>query len=526
MMLRSLSPTARRTFLAGLLATLPTFFATPGWSAQQQDPQGDPNAEEEVVVVSNAIEKPSQTDSLVRVNATLQAYNFIRPWEKGAPTPRRGLGVLLKGDRILVTAESVVNATYLELELPESGEKAPAVIVGRDYEANLALLAPAPGNEDFLKNKKPIEIDHTALPRETVEVWQVEDNGDGVSTETEVLRVSVGNYFVEGSVFLVYQLKGSLQSRANSFTLPIVKDNKLVGMLLSYSSKEQTSYILPAPIIEHFLADLEDGDYQGFPNLGIGYSQTLDEQLRRFTGLGDREGGIFIDEVTEDSSAGKAGLKQGDVILSIEGHAIDSRGNYEHPQWGKINFSHLVRGGAKVGDTVNLTVVRDGEEMELPVELMRKEPTEFLVDPYMFDRGPKYKIVGGLIFQELTVPYLQAWGSQWASRAPFKMVYAHANQGLYEKEGRRKLVFLSQVLRAPSTLGYENLGHIIVTKVNGKKINDIRDLAVAFQNPNAQGIHVIEFDEYPKKIFVDARLSGLVNQQLIQYGINQLDRLD
>ena len=40
---------------------------------------------------------PDVGRSLVRVNATLQSYNFIRPWEKGAPTPRRGLGAIIKG---------------------------------------------------------------------------------------------------------------------------------------------------------------------------------------------------------------------------------------------------------------------------------------------------------------------------------------------------------------------------------------------------------------------------------------------
>jgi hypothetical protein len=41
---------------------------------------------------------------------------------------------------------------------------------------------------------------------------------------------------------------------------------------------------------------------------------------------------------------------------------------------------------------------------------LRKDPGDFLVDPYMFDRGPRFMIVGGLIFQELTLPYLEFWG--------------------------------------------------------------------------------------------------------------------
>jgi hypothetical protein len=219
-----------------------------------------------VALIASALALPlsaqetSPEKSIVRVNATLQSYNFLRPWEKGAPTPRRGLGALLEGNRVLVTSEMVVNSTYLELEHPSSGARVPGKIVGLDYEANLAVLEPANSDSEVFEGLEPLEFDSSVAAGDKLSVWQVEDNGDGVTTEVEVLRVNAGRYFIPGSVFLLYQVKGSLQARVNSFTLPVVKDGKLCGMLLSYSSKEQTAAVLPMPIIESFLADLEDGD--------------------------------------------------------------------------------------------------------------------------------------------------------------------------------------------------------------------------------------------------------------------------
>lgn len=471
--------------------------------------------------------KAAPESSIVRVNATLQDYSFLRPWEKGAPTPRRGLGAVLEGKRVLVTAEMCVNSTYLELEHPSSGARVTARIAGIDYEANLAVLEPADTDSKVFEGIAPLEIDGSVVAGDVLEVWQVEDNGNGVSTEVEVLRADVGRYFISGSVFLLYQVKGSLQARTNSFTLPVVKDGRLVGMLLSYSSKEQTSSILPAPIISAFLADLDDDDdYQGFPNLGISFAQTLDDTFRAFAGIEEREGGIFVREVGKGTSAGLAGMKPGDVILSIGGHPIDARGNYDHPDYGKLSFSHLVRGGAKVGDKVPFEVVRDGETLRLDVELLRKPAADYLIDPYMFDRGPKFLIFGGLIFQELTTPYLESWGEDWINRAPFNLVYANAHPHDYEEEGREKLVFLSNVLKTPSTLGYEGISSVVVTKVNGTAIRHIRDLAAAFAAVPADGLHTIEFEDYPKVIFVEDRVSRLVNQQLLQYGIGQLERLE
>ena len=366
--------------------------------------------------------------SIIRVNSTLQSYNFLRPWEKGAPTPRRGLGALLEGNRVLVTSEMVVNSTYVELEHPSSGARVPGKIVGLDYEANLAVLEPANSNSEVFDGLEPLELDDSVVAGENLQVWQVEDNGDGVTTDVEVLRVNVGRYFIPGSSFLLYQVKGSLQARVNSFTLPVVKNGKLCGMLLSYSSKEQTAAVLPMPIIQSFLSDLEDGAYEGFPKLGVNIAQMLDETLREFAGVDEKNGGVFIRSVSKHSSAEKGGLKKGDVVLAIDGKAIDSRGNYVHEQYGKLSFAHLVGGNAKVGDKLKFDIIRDRKPMSLDIELVRKAPQDFLIDPYMFDRGPKYLIFGGLIFQELTLPYLESWGDEWPNRAPFKLV--HANESL------------------------------------------------------------------------------------------------
>lgn len=468
---------------------------------------------------------PSPSSSLVRINATLQRYNFIRPWEKGAPTPRRGLGAFITGKRVLTTAELVENSTYIELELTGTGEKTPAKIVGLDYEANLALLEPIDAKSKIFDKLIPLELDDSVVAGDHLEIWQVEDNGNSVSTDVKVLRVAVSNYFIPGSKLLTYQVKGSLQYHANSFTLPVIKEGKLAGLLLSYSSKEQTSNLLPSPIIKHFLDDLKNGEYKGFANLGLGYAQTLDEQLRKFTHLTDKKGGVFVRQVVADSSAGKGGVKTGDVILSINGQAIDSRGNYVDKRYGKINFSHLVRGASNVGDLVKMHIIRDGNPLDLEFPLLRKKPGDYLVDPYMFDRGPRFMILGGLIFQELTLPYLKNWGDKWPTRGPLNLVHAQANPEPYEEEGRKKIVFLSQVVKTPATIGYQGLGSIILTKVNGQEINAIGDLAEAFKKPNAQGLHKIEFADHPKIIYLDARMALSVNQQLSKYGIGQLQNL-
>ena len=361
-------------------------------------------------------------------------------------------------------------------------------------------------------------------PGEGIDVWQVEDNGTPVSTSINVTKVETSTSYLDVASFIVYEATGPIQYRSGSFTAPVVRNGKLVGLLLNYTPKELVSNVLAAPIIESFLEDQADGQYEGFPELGISVSQTLDEQFRKFLKLGKDDGGIYISRVLAGSSAAKAGLRAGDVILSIDGNKIDPRGNYDDPKYGKLALGHLVRGNAKTGQKMPIEILRDGERQTITIQLDRREPEDYLIQPYMIDRGPRFLIEGGLVFQELTRDYLKLYGATWTTRAPLKFLLALADPEKLEKEGVQHVVFLSRVIPTPATVGYEQVANIRVTKVNGVDITKIGDLAGALEQPQ-EGHHRIEFDEFPYLIFMDASLSEGINAQLKQR-IGTTERLD
>lgn len=93
--------------------------------------------------VDDASTQESASQSLLRVNSTNQVYDFFRPWIKKPPFSRRGIGALIDGGRILVTAELVANSTFIELEKPATAEKSTATVERVDYDCNLAVLRPA-----------------------------------------------------------------------------------------------------------------------------------------------------------------------------------------------------------------------------------------------------------------------------------------------------------------------------------------------------------------------------------------------
>ena len=470
-----------------------------------------------------------RTNAIVKVNANSQGFNPHIPWQKETPGSKRGLGVVLAGNRILVTGQMVANATYIELELPESGQKLAAKVVAVDYEANVALLGSAsPAKEkDFFSTLKPITLDASSRIGDSLAVWQIGRVGDLIATPMTLAKVMTQTYVVDSASFLVYEATGTIRSEGNSFTLPLVKGGKLAGLLLRYDSKNTTATFVPAPIIEHFLKDSADGKYDGFPSLGVEMQQTLDEQFREYLGMKPGQKGAFISGVSKGATAEKIGVKEGDIILAVNGHAIDSRGDYQDPQFGALSMGHIVRGRSFVGDKVEIKVLREGKEVVLEGPLTRKNPSDFLVTPYIFDRGPNYVMMGGLLFQELSKPYLQAFGGDQQSGAVLRLSRIAEHPEEYEKAGRKKLIFLSAVLPTPSAQGYERLGGQVVNQVNGKKINELRDLDEAFKQPK-DGIHVIELADFPKILYLDAISAERDNLKLVggAYRIGSLKRLE
>lgn len=93
-----------------------------------------------------------------------------------------------------------------------------------------------------------------------------------------------------------------------------------------------------------------DQDQQGEPWLGVMLAQTPD--------------GVTIAQVIADSPADNAGLKRGDVIKSIDGATVE-----------RIKDVRDYIDGKNAGDTVTLTISRDGSQQDVSVTLAaRPEP--------------------------------------------------------------------------------------------------------------------------------------------------------
>jgi serine protease Do len=103
--------------------------------------------------------------------------------------------------------------------------------------------------------------------------------------------------------------------------------------------------------------------YAGYGyRLGISL-QSMSPQLAEYFGLKDRNGAL-VTFVHPDSAAARAGIKAGDVILSVGGETVDNPGR----------FVHALRD--KSEGAVEITVMRDRQERKLTVQLEKGKQSQ------------------------------------------------------------------------------------------------------------------------------------------------------
>jgi S1-C subfamily serine protease len=453
----------------------------------------------------------SAAGAVIRVAVTSQGYTFHRPWQQRRPTRQNGIGVIVPHGRVLVTAMLVANHRYIELEAADTQRKGRAEVEVVDYEANLALLKPV--DEDFLAGRQPLQLCDPLVSGQSLHIWQVKPDGDVVPSEARITSIELSPYS-QDNYFLTYRLNGSLQYGFNNLTLPAIRGNRLAGLVLRYNPGGQTIDVISTSVIRHFLTDAGDGHYLGFPRAGFHYGPTMDPQLRRYIDLKEGQSGIYVQKVIKGGPADRAGLRAGDVIARVGDFNISNTGQYEHPLYGKTSLIHLVRTTYYVGDSIPVQVYRNGHTLDLAITATHRRPDQYLIPPYIIDKPPEYLIVGGLVFEELSVSYLLEYGKDWASQAPIDLVYYQQNQEYLngdQRDQREKIVILSDVIPTPFSIGYEDLNDLVVLRVNGRRIGKLADVRSALKKP-VEGFHRIEVEQDPGLLFLDPKQIDTIHQ--------------
>ena len=453
--------------------------------------------------------------SVVSVRVTGQDWNWRAPWEKQAPWTRTVTGLVVPGRRILATSTAFGNPLLVEAQKLGSEARSVARVELVDHEGPLALIAV--DDPAFWEGLEPLPLETRAAAEGAVVILRWQRTGLLDAYPGTLRQVRSGRHGLSQTSLLTIDVASSAEGLGESEV--VVAKGKVAGLVTGRSGDAYSA--IAAPVLGQFLS--EAGGWRSFARAGLAWQDLTNPALRESLGLAPGETGIRLTRVLPHGSAGGV-LKPGDVVLELGGAKLDPTGYYEHPLYGRMLFPLLFTDGRHPGDTMPVKVLRDGKRLDLALTLRAMRPEQDRVPPYVFGRGPDYAIVGGLVFEEVTRPYLASWGD-WTRRAPPRLLVAIDREPDEGGGEPQRIVLLSSVLPDTANLGYQELRDLIVERVNGKPIANLPDLRRAFAAPSG-GFHVVEFlaGQSAQRIVIDAAEASAAQKRLQQaYGVERLD---
>jgi serine protease Do len=310
-----------------------------------------------------------------------------------------GSGVILSADGYIVTNNHVVANAHrvrvrLAVEMPghsalqPSGKMLDARIVGVDRDADLAVLKVEQTGLPYLRLG-----DSDALRQGQI----VMAFGNPLGLENSVsmgVVSSVGRQIKPDDTMIYIQTDAPINP-GNSGGPLVDADGSVMGIntfILSQSGgSEGLGFAIPSNIVKNAYKQIKTEGHVHRGEIGV-FAQSITPPLA--TGLRlSQDWGVLLADVTPDGPGDKAGLKIGDVVVSLNGKVMTNARQLEVDLY---RYS--------VGQKVSLEVLREGSKLTYSVPVAEKvdDPQRFadMVDPTK-NLIPKLGILGISIDRKL-----------------------------------------------------------------------------------------------------------------------------
>uniref|UniRef100_A0A5B7C118 Putative protease Do-like 9 n=1 Tax=Davidia involucrata TaxID=16924 RepID=A0A5B7C118_DAVIN len=446
----------------------------------------------ESVAMARAV--PSM-DAVVKVFCVHTEPNFSLPWQRKRQYSSSSSGFIIGGRRVLTNAHSVEHYTQVKLKKRGSDTKYLAKVLGIGTECDIAMLTV--DDDEFWEGVSPMEFGDLPALQDAITVVGYPIGGDTISVTSGVVsRIEILSYVHGSTELLGLQIDAAINS-GNSGGPAFNDRGNCVGIAfqsLKHEDVENIGYVIPTPVIMHFIQDYEkNGAYTGFPILGVEWQKMENPDLRLSMGMKPDQKGVRIRRVVPTSPEFEV-LKPSDVILSFDGVDIANDGTIPFRHGERIGFSYLVS-QKYTGDNAVIKVLRNSETLKFDINLATHRR---LIPAHNKGRPPSYYIVAGLCFTTVSVPYFRSeYGKDYEYQAPVKLLDKLLHELPHSKD--EQLVVLSQVLVADINVGYEDIVNTQVLAFNGKPVKNLKSLASMVESC---GDEFLKFDLEHEQIVV------------------------
>ncbi|XP_004306333.1 PREDICTED: protease Do-like 9-like [Fragaria vesca subsp. vesca] len=438
-------------------------------------------------------------DSVVKVFCVHTEPNFSLPWQRKRQYSSSSSGFVIGGKRVLTNAHSVEHHTQVKLKKRGSETKYLATVLAIGTECDIAMLTVS--DDEFWEGVSPVEFGELPALQDAVTVVGYPIGGDTISVTSGVVsRMEILSYVHGSTELLGLQIDAAINS-GNSGGPAFNDKGTCVGIAfqsLKHEDAENIGYVIPTPVIKHFITDYEkNGAYTGFPIIGIEWQKMENPDLRTSMGMKADQKGVRIRRI-EPTAPDSHLLQPSDVILSFDRVNIANDGTVPFRHGERIGFSYLVS-QKYTGDTALVKVLRNSKILEFKIKLGTHKR---LIPAHINGKPPSYYIIGGFVFSAVSVPYLRSeYGKDYDFDAPVKLLDKHLHA--MAESSDEQLVVVSQVLVADINIGYEDIVNTQVLAFNGKPVKNLKNLATMVESCDEE---YLKFDlEYNQMVALQTK---------------------
>lgn len=285
----------------------------------------------------------------------------------------QGSGWIYDNDGHIVTNNHVVADATSIIVYFSNGMWAEAELVARDPAADLAVIrvTPPEGVE-----WRPLPLAEAGTLRVGYYVAAFGSPFGLEQTLTTGIVSAIGRTFPTGDMAggPTYSLPDVIQTDAainpgNSGGPLVDLDGQVVGVNFAINSPTRSNagigFAIPVSVVQKVVpALLAEGEY-AYSYLGVAGS-TIDATVAAAEDVAANRLGVFVGQVVEGGPAAEAGLQEGDIITAIN----------DEPVTGFDDLISYLFQSTNPGETVDLTVERDGETETLSVTLTERPTAE------------------------------------------------------------------------------------------------------------------------------------------------------
>ena len=301
-----------------------------------------------------------------------------------------GSGVIISSDGYIVTNNHVVDgATKIDISL-DNNKRYEATVIGTDPTTDLALLKIEANGLPFVKFG---DSDNTKIGEWVLAVGNPFNLNSTVTAG--IISAKARNIGILRGVENNLQIESFLQTDAvvnpgNSGGALVNLAGELIGINTAIATSTGTftgySFAVPSTLVKKVMDDLMKYGAVQRGLLGVNI-QDVSPQLEDALDIKFPVGqGVYIGNVNENSAGEEAGLKKGDIIIGIDGKAVNN----------VANLQELVA-RRRPGDKIDVEYIRDGKTSKTSATLKN-----FSGDTEIVKREvPKTYTFEGLQFEDL-----------------------------------------------------------------------------------------------------------------------------